>query len=89
MRCASVSACTGHGNLTLERVYLQELLSFSPDSLLLYPAARRMAQSWFDSGSFDLAIRQVEQMPKPSTQLSARAVEQVRVSFRRSWPTHI
>ena len=65
------------GNLTLERVYLQELLSFSPDSLLLYPAARRMAQSWFDSGSFDLAIRQVEQMPKPSTQLSARAVEQV------------
>src|SRR5690349_9828089 len=65
------------GNLTLERVHLQELLSFSPDSLLLYPAARRMAQSWFDSGSFDLAIRQVEQMPKPSTQLSGRAAEQL------------
>jgi soluble lytic murein transglycosylase len=64
------------GNLTLERVYLQELLSFSPDSLLLFPATRRMAQSWLDSGSFDLAIRQVEQMPKPSTQLSARAAEQ-------------
>ncbi len=64
------------GNLTLERVYLQELLSLSPDSLLLYPAARRMAQSWFDSGSFDLAIRQIEQMPKPSTQLSARAADQ-------------
>ena len=64
------------GNLTLERVSLQELLSLSPDSLLVYPAARRMAQSWFDSGSFDLAIRQIEQMPKPPTQLPARAAEQ-------------
>ena len=71
------------GNLTLERVYLQELLSFSPDSVLLYPAARRMAQSWYDSESFDLAIRQVEQMPKPSTQLPARAAEQASRDLQR------
>ena len=53
------------GNLTLERVFLQELTSFSPDSLLLYPATRRIAQSWFDSGNYDLAIRQAENMPQP------------------------
>ncbi|PYT01431.1 MAG: hypothetical protein DMF63_00855 [Acidobacteria bacterium] len=35
-----------------------------------------MAQSWFDSGSFDLAIRQVEHMPAPPSQPSIRAAEQ-------------
>jgi soluble lytic murein transglycosylase len=64
------------GNLILERTYLQELMSFSPDSLLVYPAARRTAQSWFESGNYDLAIRQVEQMPKPSPQITGRAAEQ-------------
>ncbi|MEO8042419.1 MAG: transglycosylase SLT domain-containing protein [Acidobacteriota bacterium] len=64
------------GNLTVERSYLQELMSFSPDSLLLYPAARRMAQSWFESGNYDLAIRQVEQMPSPSVRLASRAADQ-------------
>ncbi len=54
------------GNLIVERSYLQELISFSPDSLLLYPATRRMAQSWFESGNYDLAIRQIEQIPKRS-----------------------
>ncbi|MEO8573370.1 MAG: transglycosylase SLT domain-containing protein [Pyrinomonadaceae bacterium] len=65
------------GNLTLERVYLQELISFAPDSLLLYPAARRMAQSWFESGNYDLAIRQIEQMPKSSAKPGSRAANQV------------
>jgi soluble lytic murein transglycosylase len=64
------------GNLTLERTYLQELMSFSPESLLMYPAARRMAQSWYESGNYDLAIRQVEQMPSPSPQLAGRAADQ-------------
>src|SRR5829696_1342066 len=45
------------GNLTLERVHLQELISFSRDSLLAYPATVRMAQSWFESGNYALAIR--------------------------------
>src|SRR5215203_3384742 len=65
------------GNLTLERVYLQELISFSSDSLLLYPAARRMAQSWFESANYDLAIRQIEQMPKSSAKPGSRAADQV------------
>lgn len=64
------------GNLTLERTYLQELMSFSPESLLMYPAARRMAQSWYESGNYDLAIRQVEQMPSPSPQLAGWAADQ-------------
>jgi soluble lytic murein transglycosylase len=64
------------GNLTLERTYLQELMSFSPESLLMYPAARRMAQSWYESGNYDLAIRQVEQMPSASPQLAGRAADQ-------------
>lgn len=63
-------------NLSLERIYLQELISFSPESLLLYPATRRMAQSWFDSGNYDLAIRQIEQTPKPAQPVS-RSIEQI------------
>ena len=55
------------GNLTMERLYLQELVSFSPDGLLMFPATRRIAQSYFESGSYELAIRQIEQMPKLAT----------------------
>lgn len=51
------------GNLVLERVYLQELMSLSANSLLAPPARRRLAESWFDSGNYDLAIRQVELAP--------------------------
>ncbi len=64
------------GNLTLERVYLQELTSFSPESLLLYPATRRMAQSFFDSGNFDVAISRAEQIPKPPVRAGSRTADQ-------------
>lgn len=64
------------GNLTLERVYLQELTSFAPDSLLLYPGTRRLAQSWYEGGDYELAIRQVEQIPKPPAQAGSRAADQ-------------
>jgi soluble lytic murein transglycosylase len=64
------------GNLIVERTYLQELMSFSSDTLLVYPSARRMAQSWYESGNYDLAIRQVEQMPSPSPRLAGRAADQ-------------
>ena len=65
------------GNLTVERVYLRELISFSSESLLIYPASRRLAQSWFDSGNYELAIRQLEQMPNPSAKAGSRAADQV------------
>src|SRR5687768_15365928 len=40
------------GSLTLERLHLEELIAFSPDSLLARPAEQRLAASWFESGSY-------------------------------------
>ncbi len=50
------------GNLVLERIYLQELTSFSPSSLLADAAENRMARSWFESGNYDLAMRALESL---------------------------
>jgi tetratricopeptide (TPR) repeat protein len=55
------------GNLLLERLYLEELTSFASDSLLAPPAVRRLAQSWFESGNYDLAIRQLETSANPAS----------------------
>jgi soluble lytic murein transglycosylase len=65
-----------NGTLLVERVHLEELLAFSPDSLLTYPARRRIAQSYFDSGNFDAAIRATEQVPPPSRQ-GSRSADQI------------
>jgi soluble lytic murein transglycosylase len=45
------------GNLVLERLYLTELISFSPNSLLANAANARLARSWFDGKSYDTAIK--------------------------------
>lgn len=47
------------GNLMLERLYLNELLTTAPNSLLIQAAAARMARSSFESKDFDAAIRQL------------------------------
>ncbi|HEX9960281.1 MAG TPA: tetratricopeptide repeat protein, partial [Pyrinomonadaceae bacterium] len=47
------------GNLMLERVYLSELLTTAPNSLLIPAASARMARSSFESKDFDAAIRQL------------------------------
>ncbi|MDQ3802118.1 MAG: tetratricopeptide repeat protein, partial [Acidobacteriota bacterium] len=47
------------GNLMLERVYLTELLTTAPNSLLIPAAAARMPRSNFESGNFDAVIRQL------------------------------
>ena len=52
------------GNSLLERLHLQELISFAPESLLSNAASRRLAHSWFESGNYELAIRQIENSPK-------------------------
>ncbi len=44
------------GNLLAERMQLMELAAFSPESLLSGTARNRLAQSWFDSRNYDLAI---------------------------------
>ena len=48
------------GNLMLEHVLLQELVSFSPESLTGAAAERRLAPSWIESENYDLAIAQLE-----------------------------
>ncbi len=47
------------GNLLLERLCLQELLTVAPDSLLAEAASIRLARSYFDSRDYDAAIRQI------------------------------
>lgn len=45
------------GNLVLERFYLNELVSFSPNSLLANTANARTARSWFDGKNYETAIK--------------------------------
>lgn len=45
------------GNPMLERTYLQELIAFSPQSLLHSAAKNRLARSWFSSKDYGTAIR--------------------------------
>ena len=45
------------GNLMLERIYLNEILLFSPDSLLAYSAIIRLARNSFESGNYGETIR--------------------------------
>ncbi|HEX8735434.1 MAG TPA: tetratricopeptide repeat protein, partial [Pyrinomonadaceae bacterium] len=53
------------GNLMLERVYLSELLTTAPSSLLIPAAQARMARSNFESKDFDAAIRQLSAAGEP------------------------
>ncbi|MBC7899890.1 MAG: transglycosylase SLT domain-containing protein [Saprospiraceae bacterium] len=50
------------GNLILERTYLQELIAFSPQSLLGNAANNRLARSWFESKNYDSAIKLFSKM---------------------------
>jgi soluble lytic murein transglycosylase len=45
------------GNLMLERIYLQKILTLAPESLLTNAVNARMAQSYFESKNFDAAIQ--------------------------------
>jgi Soluble lytic murein transglycosylase and related regulatory proteins (some contain LysM/invasin domains) len=45
------------GNLMLERMYLQQIASFSPDSLIAAPARSRLARNAYESGDYNDAIR--------------------------------
>jgi soluble lytic murein transglycosylase len=47
------------GNLLLERIYLRELTTTAPNSLLTPAAAARMARSYFESKDFDQVIKQL------------------------------
>ncbi len=45
------------GNLGLERMYLQQLLLMSPNSLIAGAARERLAKSFFESGDYDETVR--------------------------------
>lgn len=45
------------GNLMLERLDLNELIAFAPNSILQTAARNRLIRSWFEGGSYDEAIR--------------------------------
>lgn len=45
------------GNLMLERLYLQQIVLLSPDSLLAAPARQRIARNNFESGNYTETIR--------------------------------
>jgi len=47
------------GNLLLERVYLSELLTSAPSSLLTAAANARMARSFYESKDFEAVIRKL------------------------------
>jgi len=45
------------GNLLLERIYLQKILTLAPESLLTDAAQTRMARSYFESKNFEVTIQ--------------------------------
>ncbi len=45
------------GNLFLERIYLQKLLTLAPESLLKDAATTRLTRSYFESKDYETAIR--------------------------------
>ena len=48
------------GNLILERTYLQQLLTVSPDSLLTKAAEARLIKSYFESGDYAATIQNLK-----------------------------
>ena len=73
----------GSGNLMLERVLLQELTSFSPESLPAAAAERRLALSWIESGNYDLAIAQLEHSPASNDASNSSDSRDVVTDFRK------
>jgi soluble lytic murein transglycosylase len=52
------------GNLMLERIYLNKLLTVAPQSLIGNTANQRLARSFFESRNFDTAVLMLEQQMK-------------------------
>lgn len=65
------------GNLMLERLYLTELISFSPNSLLINTANARVPRSWFDGKNYDTAIKLLNDRRAASRMPSAKGSDQL------------
>ena len=55
------------GNLMLERIYLQKILTLAPESLLTDAVNTRMARSYFESKNFDITIQILNSQTQPTT----------------------
>lgn len=53
------------GNLMLERLYLQQLLTISPESLLAETARMRLARSYFDSRDYQSTVNELSYLRRP------------------------
>jgi len=54
------------GNLMLERLYLQQIVSFSPDSLIAPAAQNRLARNAYESGNYNDAIHMLSTTSAPA-----------------------
>ena len=59
------------GNLILEQMYLRQIVSFSPDSLIAPAARSRLARNAYESGSYSEAIRLLSTNQAPAQTLPA------------------
>ena len=80
------------GNLMLERLYLNEILLFSPDSLIADSAALRLAKNSFESGNYNETIRiamgRISNGPSPDRPEDGREVRALLAeSYLRSGQT--
>ena len=80
------------GNLLLERIYLQEISSIAPESLLLDAATARIARSYFESKNFESAINLLNnqnetknQKPKTKNQSNNRLIRENLVLLGESY----
>lgn len=71
-RLSQISRFTG--NFFAERLYLQEILLYYPDSLLAPAARGRIARSHFESGNYKAAISVLtDKNPQPSQPITSKA----------------
>ncbi len=56
------------GNLMLERTFLQEILTYFPNSLLAKSTQKRTTQSYFESKNYEMVIRQMQANPTTNEQ---------------------
>ncbi len=80
------------GNLMLERIYLQEINSIAPNSLLNDAANARITRSYFESKNFEIAINLLlnqtnfrDRKPKTKDQLSSRLIRENLVILGESY----
>jgi soluble lytic murein transglycosylase len=68
----------GSGNLLLERTYLQEIVAFSPDSLLATSAKQRTIRSFSESGNYDQVVKLLAAPEQPAVAQTAAAIQSQR-----------